>query len=204
MDEVTSQFGFYQVIPMKVEKGKLISRCMAGSARFPSPTPALTEFDAALEALGTAYLDAQTGGTLTTALMYDKEEIVDSMYRKLCNYVEIVADGDDAIILEAGRGKGTRKPFVFSVTKGEVEGTAILRTPLTPRASYIWQRCTDPLPMEPPAAPNESKWEQIGVSTVTSFITTDLVPGVKYWFRVAAVVARVQGPYCDAISMVAP
>lgn len=188
-------------IPAKLEKGRNIVSRMTADSRFANCIPALADVTIALDELEDAALAAQGAGPAQTSIMYDKEKVVDSMLTKLLNYVEIIADGDESIILAAGmevRGKGSRQPFQFTVVNGNREGEAVLQSPVTPRASYIWQRCKDPLSID-----GENKWEQIAVTTLATLVTIGLVSGVKYWFRVATVTAAGQGLWSDPISLVA-
>src|SRR5260221_984045 len=86
-------------IPQKIEKGRHIVTEVGSSPYFPSPIPPLAEVTAAIDALEAAHNAAQGGGPALTAIMYDKEELLDSVLNRLANFVEIIADGDDAIIL---------------------------------------------------------------------------------------------------------
>jgi hypothetical protein len=147
---------------------------------------------------------AKGGGPALTAVMYDKEELLDSALTRLGNYVESIANGDDALILAAGmevRNKGARPANQFTVTNGEHEGEAVLQTPAKARASYIWQKSTDPFPADLPTQANANKWGQIGVTTVATLTTNSLMAGLKYWFRVALVTSAGQGLWSDPVSL---
>ncbi len=193
-------------IPKKIEKARHIVVAMGSAGNFTTPIPTLAEVTAAALALETAYTAAQGAGPALTAVMYDKEEQLDSLLAQLGNYVEIIANGDDAIILSAGmdvRSKGSRQANQFMVTNGDHEGEAILQSPVTPRASYIWQKSVDPLPADQHAPANSSKWELVAVTTIATLATNSLVAGVKYWFRFATVTSKGQGLWSDPISLIA-
>ncbi len=191
-------------IPKKIEKARQVVKAMSANPVFVNPLPGLATVTTATDELESAYNDAQNGGPAQTAVMYAKEAKLDRLLTQLGNYVEIIADGDEAIILAAGinvKGKGVRQANKFTVTDGDQEGEAILVTPVKPRASYVWQRSVDPLPTEPPEAANGSKWEQIGITTVATLTVDSLMPGTKYWFRVAPVTNTGQGLWSDPISL---
>jgi hypothetical protein len=88
-------------IPVKIEFGRQVVIAMTGNANFATPSPGLAVITAATDDLETAYNDAQVGGTLQTALMYEKERDWDSKMTALGNYVDNIAMGDQAIILSA-------------------------------------------------------------------------------------------------------
>jgi hypothetical protein len=190
-------------IPSKIEKSRHITKSMGGSPFFTNPLPTLAEVTTDTDELEAAANAAKGGGPALTALMYDKEDMLDSALTRLGNYVESIANGNDAIILAAGmevRSKGARPANQFTVTNGEHEGEAVLQTPATARASYIWQKSTDPFPADQPIA-SSSKWEQIGVTTVATLTTNSLMSGLKYWFRVAVVTSTGQGLWSDPVSL---
>ena len=191
-------------IPKKIEKARQIVTAMGNAPIFVTPVPVLAEVTTATNELEDSYTAAKNGGPALTAVMYDKEEKLDSLLAQLGNYVEIVANGDDAVILAAGmdvKGKASRQAFQFSAVDGDHEAEAILQAPVTARASYIWQKSADPLPSDPPALANGSKWELVAVTTLATVTASDLVSGIKYWFRVAAVTSAGQGLWSDPISL---
>jgi hypothetical protein len=193
-------------IPKKIEKTRQIVKSMGLAPYFPNPMPALAELTLAANELEDAYTAALDGGTALTAIMHDKEDVLDGKLTQLGNYVEIIANGNDTIILAAGinvKGKATRSANTFTITDGDHEGEAILQSRATARASYIWQKSVDPLPADPPAPANGSKWEQFAVTTISTVVIGDLVPGSKYWFRVATVTSTGQGLWSDPISYMA-
>jgi hypothetical protein len=189
----------------KIKRSRKIIVSMGADARFTNPLPPLAEVITATDELETSSLAAQDGGPAQTAVMHDKEDVLDSKLTQLGNYVEIIANGDETIILAAGmevKGKGSRQPNKFAVVNGDHEGEAILQTPVTVRASYVWQKSFDPLPLDTPAA-NGTKWEQFAITTIATVTIRALVPGTKYWFRVAPITSLGQGLWSDPISLIA-
>ncbi len=188
----------------KVEKARQFVAMIGGNAIFVNPLPALALVTDGADAAEAAYNAAQSGGPALTSVMNDKEVELDSLLTRLANYVEIIANGNETIILAAGmdvRGKGNRGAFRFEVTYGDHEGEAILQSPVTPRAGYVWQKSVDPLPAEAPAPANASAWEILGFTTIASITATNLKPGTLYWFRVAPVTSTGQGLWSDPISL---
>jgi hypothetical protein len=169
---------------------------MTGNQNFTTPLPSLASITAAANALETAFNNAQGGNSTLTSLMHDKEAVLDNLLSQLANYVEIVANGVDTIILSAGmkvkgkRGVMTSKYFArLSDHPGEI----ILRAPAdtSKRASYLWELSTD-----------RNNWALAGVSTKTTFTVRNLNSGTRYFFRVAAVNKLGQGAFSDPISIV--
>ncbi len=191
-------------LPQKIEKARQWAAMVGGNAIFVNPLPALAAITDGANAAEAAYNAAQSGGPALTAVMNDKEVELDSLLTRLGNYVEIIANGNETIILAAGmdvRGKGGRGAFKFEVTSGYHEGEAILQSPVTPRAGYVWQKSVDSLPAEAPAPANASTWEILGFTTVATITATSLKPGTLYWFRVAPVTSTGQGLWSDPISL---
>jgi hypothetical protein len=192
-------------VPEKIKKSRKFVKSISADARFVNPLPPLAEVTTATDELETTSIAAQGGGPAQTALMHDSEDVLDSKLTQLGNYVEIIANGDETIILAAGmdvKGKGARQPNKFVVVNGEHEGEAMLQTPVTPRASYVWQMSPDPLPSDTPSA-NGTRWEQFAITTISTVTINDLKPGTKYWFRVAPITSAGQGLWSDPISIIA-
>ena len=190
-------------VPEKIEKARHIVTAMTGNANFTTPLPTLANVSTAINTLETAYNAAQGAGPAQTSIMRDKETILDNLLSQLANYVEIAANGSEAIVLSSGmqlRGKGGRPTSGFTVEDGEHSGELVLHTKSEARTSYVWQMSSDPVPTSPPAA--NHNWQQIGVSTQAAFIASDLIAGIKYWFRVATVSKDGQSPWSDPISKI--
>ena len=192
-------------IPLKIEKARHIVTAITGNVSFPTPFPTLASITTAINALETAYNAAQGAGPAQTATMHDKEVIVNNLLSQLANYVEMTANGVEAVILSSGMGvkrPATHRPFTFTVRNGEHEGEVILQSEVTRNASYLWEISTDPLPTEPPAAPNASSWKPAGSSKQATFHINGLVARTKYWFRVATITSAGQGLWSDPVTII--
>ena len=73
-----------------------------GNALYPAPDVTLVDAKAAVDALETAILAAKDGGHTAISAMHDAEKRVNDIYRKLANYVDRTAAGDETRILSSG------------------------------------------------------------------------------------------------------
>jgi hypothetical protein len=190
----------------KVENAKhFVSQMSRNLGLFPDPSPKLTAVDAAAEALRKAYEDTLQGGTDRTALRKNLEEILDKLLTQLANYVESAADGDESIIPQAGmkaKKSVSGHSSTYAVENTEKEGEIHLSDKFVKDARHIWEFCTDPLPAEPPVAANGQNWKKLKVTKYVDLLINQLVPGQKYWFRVALEVNDQQGGWSDPISII--
>ena len=121
--------------------------------------------------------------------MHQTEAEWDDLMRKMAKYVDRIADGDGAVILNAGFNlakqstPGSRPEF--SVDLGDKSGTVTVRRQKFDGAkSYIWQYCIGDTP-----AAADSDWTTATVSVKVSTELVGLTPMNKYWFRSAAVLS---------------
>lgn len=134
----------------------------------------------------TTYGAAQRGGREETILMHQAEDEWDDVMRKEAYYVDRIADGDGAIILNAGfnttRQRNPIQRAEFSVWQGDKSGSVQMRRLSVEGATaYIWQYCKDPISMD------ESAWITGNTTVRSTAIIGGLTPLTRYWFRVAAV-----------------
>ena len=192
-----------QNVPTKIENSRHYITAMTGNPNFTTPTPSLASITTAVNNLEVAYTNALGGGKVLTAIMHDKEVILDNLLTLLGAYVTATANGSETIVLSAGmqvKGLGGRIAKVFSVTKGLHTGQLKLATKFYASHAYIWQMVLDPLPDETAAVDPAHTWEQIGVTPRASFVKDDLELGKKYWFRVASVGSEGQSAWSDPLS----
>lgn len=179
-------------VPAKIEKARQIVSAMTGNPLFTTPLPSLATVTAAATALETAFTNAQDGGKSKTAIMYDKEKLLDDLLSRLGHYVEDTSAGSASAILSAGmdvKNSSTPAgqlpaPTGVSAETGETEGNIVLRwDPVKNAAGYVVQINT---PAEESVRPI-LVWTQIGLPTKAKFIAGGLSPGVKYTFRVSTI-----------------
>ena len=83
-----------------------------------------------------------------------------------------------------------QKPKVFNATQGQLSGTVNLESPYAgSHAGYVWEMIIDPI--------NQNTWQQIKVTNNAAYTVTGLTPGVKYWFRVKAIIKDEDQAYTD-------
>lgn len=106
---------------------------------------------------------------------------------------EYEANDDELKAITSGfviKQSNITKPQVFNATQGTVSGSVYLESPYAgARASYVWEIIMDPI--------SQNTWSQIKVTNNASYTVTGLTPGVKYWFRVKAIVKDEDQPYTD-------
>jgi len=193
----------------KTAKARTIVTSLTDNPDFPTPTPALAVITAAIDALEAAAATVQsTRAKLKTDVseQNEKEDALNGIMSQLVGYVQSVAGDDETKIHSAGmdakspKGPATSDPTLpeaLSATAGDHDGEMDLSWDPVPKAkSYIIQVSVDP--------PTESSWKQAGVSTKSSFTVTELTPGTRYQFRVAAVSTGGQSGWSDPAIKIAP
>jgi len=217
-----------QSVLVKIAKGRHYVTSMTGNPSFPAPDPALAVVTTAVDALETAFDNADGGGTAETAIMHEKESIVDNLLAKLGSHVEVVAndDPDNAASIVLSAGMDLKKPAapVGPVLRpenlragffGDMPGTIKLKCKKSKGTiALIWEVIEGSPPSPGPgplAAPPVSDWKPAfnpdfpkGVSTSSTFIVTGLSSGTTYTFRVFAVGAANQSEASDVIMKMAP
>ena len=189
-------------IAQKIEFGRSVITKMKANPKFPTPDLSIEDLEAKTNLLETRSLAAQGGGKEATALMHQTEEEWIDMMRKTAKYVDRIADGDGAIILNAGFNLAKQPaPAVrpeFSVELGEKSGSVVLhRQAVEGAKSYIWQYCSGEMP-----AIKDADWLTAQVTSKVSAQIEGLTPLSKYWFRTAAVTPTGTTAYSQPIMQV--
>lgn len=174
---------------------------MTNNPLFPKPDVPLAEATEAVNQLEKDYINSENGGKAATATMHESDRRTTNIFRKLADYVDRVADGDEVIILGSGfnttKERAVAKKVEFSVNSGEKSGTALLKHQAIKGArSYLWQYCTNEIPSD------DSGWTFAGASTQASYEINRLALTTRYWFRVAAVTSTGTTDYCSPISKI--
>jgi hypothetical protein len=191
-----AKLGFNKLgIPAKIQVSRNIVTKMTGNAKFPTPSPTLASITTATTALETAFEAARDGGKSKTAFMKTQVVALSALMMQLMSYVQQASLGDEVAILSTGMEvKATKSPpplmpapLGLLVTTGN-EGAALLKwDPVIRSKAYVIQQSAD----------GSTQWTSAGNSTKRSAIITGLVSGSKIWFRVAAIGAKGQGPWCE-------
>lgn len=189
-------------IAQKIEFGRSVLIKMKANQKFATPDVNIEELETTTNLLETRSLTAQGGGKEATALMHQAEEEWVDLMRKMAKYVDRVADGDGAIILNAGFNLAKQPtPAMrpdFSVELGEKSGSVVLhRQAVEGAKSYIWQYCQGEMP-----AVNDAGWVTALVTSKVSAEIKGLIPLSKYWFRSAAVTSSGTTAYNQPVMQV--
>ena len=188
-------------VPEKFGRGLNVTESMTGNPNFPSPDVPLADLTEATTLLETSYVAGLSGDRQKKAVMHRAEAAWNQLMRDQAKYVDRIAKGDRAIILSAGfnvsKQPDPRKRPEFSVVRGEKPGSVILHCKAMQEAySYVWQYCKVTL------AETETEWtfgNATGKATATLY---NLTPSLKYWFRVAPVLADETGAFCEPIMLI--
>jgi hypothetical protein len=197
-------------IPEKVSRARQIVTALTGNADFTTPHPALAEVTGSVDALETAYNEAQAArqeAKARTSAQNQKEEDADRILSQLASYIDSVSGGDEIKIRGAGLdvrassgpspAGGSTAPNGLEATAGDYDGQINLRWNKVEKArSYVIERSNDP--------PTSATWTQAVVVTKAQASVTGLTSGTKYWFRVAAVTTGGQSAWSDPATKIAP
>jgi hypothetical protein len=199
-------------IPEKVSRARQIVTALTGNADFASPQPALAQVTASVNALETAYNEAQAArqeAKAKTSAQGQKEEEVDRILSQLASYIDSASGGDETKIKNAGLdvrstsggssspGGGSTAPAALEATASDYDGQIDLRWERVEKAkSYIIEKSLDP--------PTGTSWSQAAVVTKARASVSGLTSGTKYWFRVAAVTTTGQTAWSDPATKIAP
>lgn len=196
-------------ITEKIAKARTIITALTGNPDFTTPTPTLLVINGVTDDLETAAAKVQTTRQQLkseVSKQNEREDIFGSTMSQLVGYVQSVAGEDEALIHSAGMDtkatttKATSAPTAppaLSATAGDHDGEIDLTWDTVPLSkSYTIEKSGDP--------PTDKSWTHAGVSTRSSFTVTQLSPGTRYWFRVAAVGTGGQSGWSDPASKIAP
>jgi hypothetical protein len=149
-----------------------------------------------LPTLGTGISDLRSVLTATSpnSVAIQKRVIhVEKVLTVIKGIVELECGDDEEKALSSGfplRQGGSSKPKSFDAVQGSVSGTVDLVCPFAgTRAAYVWEMTTD--------ISVAADWKLFKISNTTSTQATGLSPGIKYWFRVKAIVRDEEQPYSD-------
>jgi hypothetical protein len=187
----------------KVEKGRNVAaKIRANGRKFSDPDVTAEQIEAKTEELENCRIAALNGDREATALLRQKALEWDDMMRIVANYVDRIAEGDDAVIIGAGFDfEKQPDPAVRPVFKAELgpkSGSVILRRQAMPGAkAYIMQ-----VYIGETAPTNEKDWIQLQVISKASLELSGLLTLTKYWFRVAVVTAEGTIDFCQPFSLV--
>jgi hypothetical protein len=138
------------------------------------------------------------------ALVKASEKAWNKAAADLASHLEGAAGGDAAKLATTGYEVRTAPaligdlaaPAKLVVSTNGHEGVMKLRWPKVRGVkSWVVERTTN--------VNDATTWEQVVLTTQASFQDAGLLPGTKYWYRVAAVGTVGRGPWSDAICKMA-
>lgn len=190
------------------EKAELIILKMLNNPFFPTPTPSLDTIKIELDALAQDQAEQaaayQTYKEKTKVIAARKINIK-SLLRQEGTYVEIIAEGDESIILSSG----------FDV-KHNATPTNILNAPLSLLAVEgngagelvcTWQSVKGAKAYNVEQSldiSNPNNWQHVQTVTKIRCVVKGLSSGARMWFRVAAVGAVGEGAFSDVTTRIVP
>lgn len=198
-------------IAEKIARAKQIIAAVESNATdFKSPSPPLASLTTATNELETAAKETQEArqaAKTKTSAQAQKEDTLDKLMSQLSGYVESVAGDNEELIRKAGMdtraptgGSSSVIPAVppaSSATRGDREGDIDCSWDTVAGArSYVIEISPDP--------PTSTSWKHAGVSTKSRSTISNLTPGTRYWFRVAAVGTAGQSGWSDPAMCIAP
>ena len=198
--KVVHDFMTYPVVE-KLPFYRNISIQVADASLFPNLPIPLTTIKAVIDDFESALLAAKDGAHSAIAIRNDKEIVVDDLFRDLAAYVNMVASGDETIIIQSGfhaskQPTPHQKPEIAAYD-GAHSGSVLLKIKAIEGAvAYIWQYIQE-------ATPNSaSVWITVNTSTVANFQIDHLIPGVTYSFRYASISSDGTSDFCTPISKI--
>ncbi len=149
-----------------------------------------------LPTLGTGIADLRSALTAvqpSSVAIQKRVVYVEKVLNAIKGIVELECADDEEKALSSGfalKQGSAVKPKSFDAVQGSTSGTVDLECPYAgTRAAYVWEMTTD--------LAVASGWQQFKITNTTSTQASGLAPGIKYWFRVKAVVHDEEQPYSD-------
>ena len=169
-----------------LRKAEYVMTCLTGNTSFPSPVPPLADLSDAIEAFSQSLLGADAGNHGLVAAKNERRMELNAVYVQLGMYVMYIANGSVELLTQSGYPVSKEpEPIYISnpgnvtlvngVTSGQLDASvaAVKGCKL-----YLFQ-LTESDPTE------ETVWDSHTCSR-RKYSFKSLVPGKKYWVRVAA------------------
>jgi len=181
----------------RIHYARSVAAAMAGNRHFPSPTPALADFEAHIDAAAAANAFVLLGPIGSAAERDARFAAVQSDLEQLRSYVQRVADasaGEARAIVESA-GMNVKRPGLhdkpwLAVKAGRASGSVVVVAKAAgDRATYEWQYSKVGEP-----------WIDVAPTRQAKKVLDALVPGRVYQFRVRAVTHAGRSDFGDAVS----
>jgi hypothetical protein len=186
-------------VPALIVYAEGIVKRMTGNPVFPSPTPTLATVTAAVDELRATEASALARTKGAAAARNDKRKAVVALLQQLRNYIQTIADADEAngpaIIESAGvavRKTATRRARIFAAKPGRVSGVAtVVAGSAGHRASYDWEYSTD----------GGKTWITAPSTMQAKTTVGGLAPGSTVQFKYRSVTKAGEGDWSPAVSL---
>jgi hypothetical protein len=174
---------------------------MTGNTNFPTPTPTLAVLTTAWQDFDTALAAAKNRDRQKVIIKNECRKGLEGLLNQLFDYVNLTGGTDIEMLTSSGFPLAKErtpvgdmpKPENFRALEGKGSGEIKMRVNKVHGAdSYVYQYIVSP-------SPETDNWVTIN-DPASRIMVTGLVPGTQYKFRVAAVGAKGQGPWCDVIT----
>ena len=182
-------------IPEKIIAYRNILSKLTGNQFFPTPYIPLADVAVVVNALETAYIEAQDGSHTANSIMHDKELIADNDIRVLAHYVNQMSNGEETKLLSSGFNISKDVPPIakpiLSVVDGPHSGSAMaITTALDGSGVHVWQIHKGGIPAL------ETDWETVKMTPLASILLDDLEVGTYVAVRVSSVTVKGTSEYC--------
>jgi hypothetical protein len=190
-------------VSQKIEFYKNVYNKMNGNTMFATPDVPNAQVNTATLTLETDYTASLGGGHALVAKMHQSEKACDDLMRKQANYVDRIANGNEAIILSAGfhvskQPSPKQKPDFLVEANGEHGVIKLSRKSIPGAVSYVWQYSPGALPVD------DKGWLFGGASTKSTFSIAQLETATRCWFRVAGVTKEGLTAWSEPVMKVVP
>lgn len=191
-------------LPQKIEKGQVIINKSTENPDVPGNATVLSGFSAAQDALNTANTTEMEARVALAELMEARitaEEDWMTKLNLLASFTESATGGEAGSIIGVGfavRNRRTPPQYlpapinVEAVTNGTPGHTQLTWAVVAGAKSYVIQISPDPI--------TPTSWQQSCICTAANADVNGAEAGKCYWYRVAAVNAKGQGPWSDPAS----
>lgn len=179
------------------QKAELIISSLKDNTHYPTPSPPLTELQAATDAFDLAITKAKEGGKVEKLERDNKRKELVDLLRKLALYVQMEGDGDDVALASSGFSL-SKAPQPIGILPKPQRFTVIPKTPgiVTLTLKTIYGAKTYQYEFRPKG---EEKW-LVQAETKPTLLLTNLESGIEYEFRVTGIGSNPQRIYSDVIS----
>ena len=180
-------------------KAEHIIESLTNNEYFTSPTPSLTEVQAALQEFTTAAVKAKEGARLDVSIKNDKKQILVSLLRTLALYVQFEGENNESALISSGftlqkipQPIGVlAKPKNFKVVSLHPGAVKVNMATVYGAKSYVYDY----------RVKGETTWQAIN-DTRVSILITNLTKATEYEFRAVAIGVHPERVYSDVLSAV--